>query len=165
MRKWPAFVSKLRDREATSALALVTAHPDRRPLRRNLGNAVTRNRLQQENLDGTSQSHGQLWLHHDWSSRFEDPIPLPDGRTLSTLREAGDYITNLSKAEQDLEEWQTAIGCLIGAAEGRDFLMHAHVSVLPALNRYIERVFAAPRKHTHWGRRSASINRQRGHQA
>ena len=101
----------------------------------------------------------------DWSRRFEDPIMLLDGRTLSTLREAGDYITNLSKAEQDLEEWQTAIGCLIGAAEGRDFLMHARVSVLPALNRYIERVFAAPRKHTHWGRRSASINRQRGHQA
>jgi len=28
----------------------------------------------------------------------------------------------LPKAEQSLEEWQTAIGCLIGAAEARDFL-------------------------------------------
>ena len=36
---------------------------------------------------------------------------------------------------------------------------------LRALNWHIERVFAAPRKHTHRGRRSASINRQRGHQA
>jgi hypothetical protein len=26
----------------------------------------------------------------------------------------------LPKVEQDLEEWQTATGCLIGAAEGRD---------------------------------------------
>jgi hypothetical protein len=25
----------------------------------------------------------------------------------------------LPKAEQNLEEWQTAIGCLIGTAEGR----------------------------------------------
>jgi hypothetical protein len=37
----------------------------------------------------------------------------------------GGYITSLPKADQDIEEWQTAIGCLIGAAEGRDYLMHA----------------------------------------
>jgi len=33
------------------------------------------------------------------------------------------------KAEQKLEEWQTATGCMIGAAEGRDFLMHARIGV------------------------------------
>jgi len=82
-----------------------------------------------------------------------------------SLRDAGDYITSLPKAEQDIEEWQTAIGCLIGTAEGRDLLMHARVGVMRAINRHVERVFAAPRKHTHWERRSASINRQRGHQA
>ena len=82
-----------------------------------------------------------------------------------TLRDAGDDITSLPKAEQDIEEWQTAIGCLIGAAEGHDYLMHARVGVMRAINRHIERVFAAPRKHTHWGRWSAGINRQRRHQA
>jgi hypothetical protein len=51
---------------------------------------------------------------------FEDPIPLPDGGQLVTLKDAADYIMKLPKAEQDLVEWQTAIGCLIGAAEGRD---------------------------------------------
>jgi hypothetical protein len=35
----------------------------------------------------------------DWSRAFEVPIPLPDGKTLSTLREAGDYVTSLPKAE------------------------------------------------------------------
>jgi hypothetical protein len=35
----------------------------------------------------------------------------------------------LPRAEQGLEEWQTAIGCLIGAAEGRDFMMHARRSI------------------------------------
>jgi hypothetical protein len=41
---------------------------------------------------------------------------------LVTLRDAATYITKLPKAEQQAEEWQTAIHCLIGAAEGRDFL-------------------------------------------
>jgi hypothetical protein len=57
----------------------------------------------------------------------------------------------LPKAEQDLEEWQTAAGCLIGAAEGRDFLMHARIGMLRALNRNIERTFNAGDKDTHWG--------------
>ena len=54
----------------------------------------------------------------DWSRGFEDPITLPDGRTSSTLMEADEYITSLPKAEQNLEEWQTTIGCLIGADDG-----------------------------------------------
>jgi len=44
----------------------------------------------------------------------------------------------LPKPEQNLAEWQTAIGCLIGAAEGRDFLMHARIGVMRALNRNVE---------------------------
>jgi hypothetical protein len=89
----------------------------------------------------------------DWSRAFDDPIPLPDGRQFVTLKDAADYIMRLPKAEQDLEPWQTAIGCLIGAAEGRDFLMHARVGMLRALNRNVERVFNPDRKDTHWGKR------------
>ena len=62
-----------------------------------------------------------------WSRAFEDPIPLPRGRQLVTLEDAAAFIMKLPKAEQDLEEWQTAVGCLIGAAEGRDFLMHSRL--------------------------------------
>jgi hypothetical protein len=29
-----------------------------------------------------------------WSARFEDPIPLPNGRKLVTLKDAGAYITS-----------------------------------------------------------------------
>jgi hypothetical protein len=50
------------------------------------------------------------------------------------LKDAADYITKLPKAEQNRPEWQTAIHCLIGAAEGRDFLMHARTGMLRALN-------------------------------
>jgi hypothetical protein len=37
---------------------------------------------------------------------------LPRGRQFVTLRDAADYIMALPTAEQNLEEWQTAIGCL-----------------------------------------------------
>jgi len=30
-----------------------------------------------------------------WQRKFEDPIPLPGGRKLITLRDAADYITSL----------------------------------------------------------------------
>jgi hypothetical protein len=30
-----------------------------------------------------------------WSRAFDEPIPLPGGRTLATLRDAGDYIAAL----------------------------------------------------------------------
>jgi hypothetical protein len=65
----------------------------------------------------------------------------------------------LTKAEQNLPEWQTAIRCLLGAAEGRDFLMHARIGVLRALNRHIERVFNPDRKDPHWGRRKMARDR------
>jgi hypothetical protein len=38
-----------------------------------------------------------------WSTRFDDPIPLPRGRQLVTLKDAGQYITKLPKAEHDTE--------------------------------------------------------------
>jgi hypothetical protein len=89
----------------------------------------------------------------DWSRPFEDTITLSDGRTLSTLRDAGDFIASLPKAEQQRKEWQTAIECLIGAAEYRDDLMHARIGVLRALNCHVDRTFYPDRKDTQWGKR------------
>src|SRR5229473_2843384 len=86
-----------------------------------------------------------------WKRPFDDPISLPNGRQLVTLKDAADYIMKLPRAEQNLEEWQTAIGCLIGAAEGRDFMLHARIGVLRALNRNAERTFTN-RKDSHWGK-------------
>jgi hypothetical protein len=95
-----------------------------------------------------------LWLM-PWSRAFEDPIPLPRDHQLVTLKDAADYIMKLPKAEQNLEEWQTVIGCLIGAAEGRDFVMHARIGILRAL----ERVFDSSREAEHWGRRKRARDR------
>jgi hypothetical protein len=58
----------------------------------------------------------------DWTRPFDDPIPLPRGRQLVTLKDAANYIMKLPKAEQNLEEWQTAGEILIKTAEGQDFL-------------------------------------------
>jgi hypothetical protein len=76
-----------------------------------------------------------------WSREFEDPIPLPRGRQLTTLKDGADYIMKLPKAEQGLAEWRAATEALIMAAEGAGPLMHARVGMLRALNRRVERVF------------------------
>ena len=47
-----------------------------------------------------------------WSRPFDEPIPLPRGRQIVTLKDAATYIQQLPKAEQDLEEWQTAVEAL-----------------------------------------------------
>lgn len=49
-----------------------------------------------------------------WSREFEDPVP-----GCRTLRDAARYIERLSRAEQELPEWQAAVEALIMAAEGR----------------------------------------------
>jgi hypothetical protein len=43
-----------------------------------------------------------------WSRAFDEPISLPKGKTLTTLRDAALYITELPKAEHDAIEWQAA---------------------------------------------------------
>jgi hypothetical protein len=88
-----------------------------------------------------------------WSSQFEDPVDLPRGGRLVTLKSAAGYIMKLPKAEQNLTEWQAATEALIMAAEGRGPLMHARVGMLRALNRNVERVFNPDRKNHHWGKR------------
>ena len=89
----------------------------------------------------------------DWSRAFDDPIPLPRGRQLVTLKDAANYIQKLSKAEQDLEEWQAAVEALLLVVELDGPTMMARIGMLRALNRHVERVFNSDRKDTHWGKR------------
>jgi hypothetical protein len=94
-----------------------------------------------------------------WARHFEDPIPLPNGRQLVTLQDAGWYISKLPTAEQELPEWQLATSCLIQAAEGREPLMHAHIGMLKALRRNVEQVFDSSHKTPHWGKRKLARDR------
>ena len=88
-----------------------------------------------------------------WSSPFEDPIPLPRGRSLVTLKDAAHYITKLPKAEHSAPEWQAAMEALILVAENGGPTMLARIGVMRALNRHVERVFDPERKETHWSKR------------
>jgi hypothetical protein len=95
----------------------------------------------------------------DWSRKFEDPIELPDGRKMLTLKDAAAYIMKLPKAEQHLEEWQAATEALLMAAEDRGPLMHARVGMLRALNRHVARDFDSTRRDTRWGKRKLARDR------
>ena len=44
-----------------------------------------------------------------WDQRFSDPIELPKGKRLVTLRDAALYIIKLPKAEHDAKEWLAAV--------------------------------------------------------
>jgi hypothetical protein len=89
---------------------------------------------------------------NDWRRKFEDPVLLPDGKKLVTLRDAADYITSLPKKESDLPEWQAAIEALMLVSSSGPTMM-ARIGVVKALNRHVERVFNPDRKDTHWGKR------------
>jgi hypothetical protein len=71
-----------------------------------------------------------------WSRRFDEPIPLPRGRQLVTLEDAGKFITKLPKAEQEHPSWQTAIEALILVAESNGPTMFARIGIMRALNRH-----------------------------
>jgi hypothetical protein len=89
----------------------------------------------------------------DWSRAFDEPIELPNGKTLITLRDAALYITKLPKAEHDADEWQAAMEALILVAELGGPTMFARIGMMRALNRHVERVFNPSPKDHHWGRR------------
>jgi hypothetical protein len=89
----------------------------------------------------------------DWQRPFDDPIPLPRGRRLATLKDAALYITRLPKAEHDAPEWQAAMEGLLLVADLGGPTMFARIGVMRALNRHVERVFNPDRKDHHWGRR------------
>jgi hypothetical protein len=89
----------------------------------------------------------------DWSRKFDEPIPLPKGRHLATLKDAGTYITKLPKAEHQAAAWQAAMEALILVATSGGPTMFARIGVMRALNRGHVREFNPDRKDHHWGRR------------
>ena len=86
----------------------------------------------------------------DWSRAFDEPISVPRGRQLVTLKDAANYIQKLPKADQDLEEWQAAVEALLLVVELNGPTMMARIGMLRALNRNVERTFNSSRKDTHW---------------
>ena len=80
-------------------------------------------------------------VERGWKRRFDQPIPLPRGRQLVTLQDAGNYITKLPKAEHEAPEWRAAMKALILVAENNGPTMFARIGVMQALNRHHVREF------------------------
>jgi hypothetical protein len=72
-----------------------------------------------------------------WSRRFDEPIPLPGGRQFVTLKDAAEDIQKLPEAEQQLEEWQTAVEALLLVVELNGLTMMARIGIMRALNRHL----------------------------
>ena len=79
-----------------------------------------------------------------WRRRFDEPIPLPKGKKLVTLRDAAEYITKLPKAEHDAKEWLAAMKALLLVAEHDGPTMFARIGMMLALVRQ-------PRRSSHAG--------------
>ena len=94
-----------------------------------------------------------------WKRSFDDPIPLPRGRHLVSLENAGTYITKLPKAEHDAKEWQAAMEALLLVVDLGGPTMFARIGVMRALNRNHVREFNPSRKDHHWGRRKLRRDR------
>lgn len=52
-----------------------------------------------------------------WILRFPEPIVVPRGKPLVTLRHAEAYVAALPADQHDSPVWQTAIDCLLLAAD------------------------------------------------
>jgi hypothetical protein len=88
-----------------------------------------------------------------WGREFDEPITLPGGRQLVTLRDAASFITSLPEDESALPEWQAAIEALILVADLGGPTMFARIGIMRALNRHHVREFDPKRKDPYWGRR------------
>ena len=89
-----------------------------------------------------------------WSRRFDEPILLPNGRKLRTLREAINWLAKeVPKSEHKMEKVQTAAHCVTQAAENGGPMIFAQMGMMQAIHRHHKREFNPDRKDTHWGKR------------
>lgn len=79
-----------------------------------------------------------------WKRRFDDPIVLPKGKPLLTLKDAAAYIMALPKKEADTAQWQAAIESLMLVAELGGPTMFARIGVMRALRRNGPKAASAP---------------------
>jgi len=97
----------------------------------------------------------------DWSREFEEPIIIPRKRgksKLVTLKDAGEFIAKLPKAEHTATEWQTAMEALLLAVRGAPTML-ARIGIMKALHRHDVREFKPSEKKTHWGKRKLARDR------
>ena len=89
-----------------------------------------------------------------WKRRFDEPIKLPGGGKLFTLKDAIAWLAKeIPQSEYGTKEVQTAARRVTEAAENDGPMNFARIGVMQAINRHVVRVFNPDRKDPHWGRR------------
>ena len=68
----------------------------------------------------------------NWYREFDESIPIPRGREFVTLKDAGNYITKLPKAEHQAPEWQATIEASILVATKGGPTMLARIGIMQA---------------------------------
>ena len=69
-----------------------------------------------------------------WEQFFLEPIELADGRTLRSLRDAGEFIQSLPKAMHERPEWREAVEALLLVVEHGGDTMLPWTGIMRALN-------------------------------
>src|ERR1700744_1422827 len=86
-----------------------------------------------------------------WSRRFDDPIPLPDGGTITTLQQAIAWLArSIPEAGHSVREVQAAAYCVTEAAESNGPMIFARIGMMQAIRRHRPRIFNPSRKDPHW---------------
>ena len=89
-----------------------------------------------------------------WSRRFDEPIELPNGRKLRTLKEAIAWLAkDIPKSEHTMPKVQAAARMVTEAAENNGPMIFARIGMMQAINRRRVKEFDTTRKTTHWGKR------------
>jgi hypothetical protein len=88
-----------------------------------------------------------------WSRRFDEPIILPNGKKLLTLKDAIAWLAKeVPKSEHIMHKVQVAARMVTEAAENDGPMIFARIGMMQAINRHRVKEFT-PSKTTHWGKR------------
>ena len=86
-----------------------------------------------------------MTLADGWSRKFSEPIELPNGRRLVTLRDAIAWLAkSVPASEHSAHEVHLSAYCVTEAAASNGPMVFARIAVLRAINRH---------KPHHWGKR------------
>jgi hypothetical protein len=69
-----------------------------------------------------------------WEQFFRDPIELPDGRVLRSLRDAGEFIQSLPKTVHKRPKWRKAVEVLLVVVEHGGDTLPVRISIMRALS-------------------------------
>jgi hypothetical protein len=90
----------------------------------------------------------------NWNRRFDEPIKLPGGGKLFTLKDAIAWLAKeIPQSEHGMKQVQAAEHCVTEAAENGGRMKFARIGMMQAINRHKPVEFDPKRKSPHWGRR------------